>query len=353
MSGLSPSDIQAHLDQLTKPPGSLGRLEDLAARLCTVQDTLRPVTKPRRLVVFAADHGVVADGVSAWPSDVTTLMIDNIAGGGAACCVLAKAQGVQLRLVDVGSSGPEREGTPMFRIARVAPGTASLAQGDAMDRAQWDAAWAHGVEEARYAARDGARVLIGGEMGIGNTTSAACLCMLLSDVSIADAVGRGAGADDETLARKRAIVAAAVERARARMTSEPIEALASVSGFEIVAMAGFFAEGARICATLLIDGVIATAAALIAEHVKPGTKKRMIASHLSVEPAHGQALAALGLEPFLDWNLRLGEGTGALLMLPLLDSAAAMVAEMATFESAGISTEPTEDAGSPAELEAS
>jgi nicotinate-nucleotide--dimethylbenzimidazole phosphoribosyltransferase len=333
---LDPAAIQAHLDGLTKPPGSLGRLERLAARLCAIQRTLAPVARPRRLVVFAADHGVTAEGVSAWPSAVTGLMVANIRAGGAASNVLARASGTELRLVDCGAAGPPVEPAPHVRVARVANGTRNLARGPAMDVGQFDAAWALGAEEAESALGDGVRVLLAGEMGIGNTTSASALAMLLADVPLDRAVGRGAGSDDAQLARKVTVVAEAVERARARARTSPRAAVADVCGFEIAAMAGFFAAGAAGGATLLVDGLIATAGALAAEAFAPGCVRAMIAAHRSLEPAHGAMLEQLGLEPFLEWELRLGEGTGALLLCGLLDAAAAMCGEMATLKSMGI-----------------
>ena len=328
------SAIRAHLDQLTKPPGSLGRLEDLAARLCVVQGRLDPVTQPRRLVLFAGDHGVVASGVSAWPSDVTSLMIDNIRGGGAASSVLSKSTGTELLLVDVGSSGPERESGDGFKQARIAEGTRDLSREPAMSVAEFDAAWEVGVEEAARAEADGMRVVATGEMGIGNTTPASCLAAYFLDRDASELVGPGAGSDAETVTRKRAIVSDAVARARA--TTNRRQAIASICGFEIAAMAGFLAEAARRERTCVLDGVIATAAALIAEDLAPGSRARWIASHCSAEPAHTAMLARLELESYLDWNLRLGEGTGALLAMPLLDAAAAMVGGMATFADLGI-----------------
>lgn len=333
---LDPAAIQAHLDGLTKPPGSLGRLERLAARLCAIQGSLRPVTTPRRLVVFAADHGVTAEGVSAWPSAVTGLMIANIRAGGAASSVLARASGTELRLVDCGAVGPPVEPAPHVRVARVANGTRNLARGPAMDAAQFDAAWAIGAEEAEAALGDGVRVLLAGEMGIGNTTAASALAMLLADVPLDRAVGRGAGADDAQLARKVQVVAEAVERARARRRVDARAAVADVCGFEIAAIAGCFATGAAGGATLVLDGLIATAGALVAEAFAPGTARAMVAAHRSLEPAHGAMLESLNLEPFLEWELRLGEGTGALLLCGLLDAAAAMCGEMATLKSMGI-----------------
>jgi nicotinate-nucleotide--dimethylbenzimidazole phosphoribosyltransferase len=326
--------IRAHLDQLTKPPGSLGRLEDLAERLCAVQGRLDPLTTPRKLVIFAGDHGVVASGVSAWPSDVTGLMIDNIRGGGAASSVLARANGTQLLLVDVGAQGPSRESGPGFRNARIADGTRDLSREPAMTAKEFDAAWAVGVEEARRAVEGGARVVATGEMGIGNTTPAACLAAYLLDCESDELVGPGAGADAATVARKRAIVAAAVERARTLPDRK--DALASICGYEIAAMAGFLAEASARGTTCVLDGVIATAAALIAEDLVPGSRDRWIASHCSAEPAHAGMLERLELDAALDWGLRLGEGTGALLLMPMLDAAAAMTSGMATFAELGL-----------------
>ncbi len=323
-------DPQAHLDLLAKPVGSLGRLETLAVRLATIQQRLDPVTMPRRLVLFAGDHGVVAQGVSAWPSEVTGMMVATIAAGRASSSALAKAHHCDLRLVDVGSIAPDLADPPGFYArALVAAGTQDLSLGAAMTMAQFDAGWAIGADEARRAVELGYGVLIAGEMGIGNTTAAACLTGLLAGAA---ETGRGAGADDATLTRKQAIVAAAIVRAAPLLADHPRAAIAAVCGYEIAAMAGFFAEGAALGATLLLDGYVATAAALIAERLRPGTAMRMIAAHQSAEPGHRAALAALGLEPLLDWDMRLGEGTGALVALPLLDSAAALMRDVARLD---------------------
>lgn len=327
----------AHLDALAKPHRSLGRLETLAARLATIQGRLDPVVRPRRIVLFAGDHGVVAQGVSAWPSAVTGLMVGTILSGRASSSALAAAQGCDLRLVDVGVAMPPPPPYPAFHAsAPVATGTADLSQGAAMTRDQFDAAWATGEAEARRAIDDGHVVLIAGEMGIGNTTPAACLTMLLADAPLHLAVGRGAGADDAMLAVKADVVAAAVARSREHLAATPRAAIAAVAGFEIVAMAGYYAAAAAGGATLLLDGYVATAAALVAERIAPGTAKSMIAAHRSAEPGHGVALAALGLEPLLDWDMRLGEGTGALVALPLLDSAAAIMRDVAMLADLGV-----------------
>ncbi|GGE82996.1 nicotinate-nucleotide--dimethylbenzimidazole phosphoribosyltransferase [Sphingomonas prati] len=328
------ADVWAHIDALAKPKRSLGRLEEIAVRLARTQGRIDPRTRPRRIVLFAGDHGCVAAGVSAWPSAVTGMMVGTILAGRATSNALAAAHGCDLRLVDVGVMGARPEDPPAFyRDARIAEGTANLADGPAMDAAQFAAAWEVGADEADRAVDDGAALLIAGEMGIGNTTPAAAITMLLAGASVADAVGRGAGADDAVLAVKTRVVEAAV--ARALREADPVAAIASVAGYEIVAMAGFFARGAERGATLLLDGYVATAGALIAERLAPGTVDAMIAGHRSAEPGHGAALAQLGLEPLLDWGMRLGEGSGALVALPLLDAAAAMLGDVARLDAIG------------------
>jgi nicotinate-nucleotide--dimethylbenzimidazole phosphoribosyltransferase len=329
-----------HLDSLAKPRRSLGRLEAIAVRLATIQETLRPATRPRRLVLFAGDHGVVARGVSSWPSEVTQLMVGTILAGRATSSALAAAHQCSVRLVDVGVAAPPPRSPPeFFRSARVAAGTQDLSQGPAMTSAEFDAAWTAGADEAQRAVAEGNAILIAGEMGIGNTTPAACLTMLLADLPDDIAVGRGAGADDDVLATKRKIVTEAVARARPLLARDTRAAIAAVAGYEIAAMAGFFATGARSGATLLLDGYVATAAALIAECLQPGIVSSMIATHCSAEPGHRAALARLGLEPLLDWGMRLGEGTGALVALPLLDSAAALLCDVAALCDLGVARE--------------
>ena len=327
----------AHLDALAKPRRSLGKLEELAVRLALIAGTLKPTVKPRRLALFAADHGVVARGVSAWPSDVTGLMVSTILAGRATSSALAAAHACSVRLIDVGVASPPSQTPPPFcRSSRVGSGTMDLSAGPAMTIAQFESAWQVGVEEARRAITEGNVVLIAGEMGIGNTTPAACLTMLLAGATVQVAVGRGAGDDDATLGIKRAIVAAAVGRIASLAAQDTRAAIAAIAGFEIVAMAGFFAEGARQGSILLLDGYVATAAALIAERLQPGTVNCMIAAHLSAEPGHRAALDCLGLEPLLDWSMRLGEGTGALVALPLLDSAAALLCDVAALSDLGV-----------------
>jgi nicotinate-nucleotide--dimethylbenzimidazole phosphoribosyltransferase len=330
--------VWAHLDALAKPRRSLGRLEEIAVRLALTQRRLDPRTRPRQIVLFAGDHGCVADGVSAWPSALTGMMVGTILAGRATSNALAGANDCPLRLVDVGVAGPRvSDGSTFFCDARIADGTESLAHGAAMTDAQFDAAWQIGAAEAERAVDAGAALLIAGEMGIGNTTPAACLTALLTGLDPAAAVGRGAGADDDVVALKTRVVTKAVARARSLFVEDMTRAIAAVCGYEIAAMAGFFAQGAARGATLLLDGYVATAAALIAERLAPGTAVAMIAGHRSAEPGHAAALADLGLEPLLDWGMRLGEGSGALVALPLLDAAAALLGDVARLDAIGAS----------------
>lgn len=295
--------------------------------------------------MFAGDHGVVAEGVSAWPSEVTGVMIRSIDRGGAACTVLAASCGADFVLVDVGTRSAALQARPGYEVRKVGPGTGNLARGPAMSLAEFEQSLAIGAEQARRACEDGACVVAAGELGIGNTTPASCLAVLLADVTPAAAVGRGAGVDDAGLERKRAVVEGAAGRARRMFANDPRAAIAEVAGFEIAAMAGFYLEAHRLGLTIILDGMIATAAALIAEALVPGTAESMIAAHLSDEPAHAPMLARLGLDPLLSgWQMRLGEGTGALLAMPLLDAAAAMISRMDTLEDLGIvPSEPTDD----------
>ena len=333
---MTEADVQAHLDALAKPRGSLGRLEAIAVRLALTQQRIDARTRPRRIVLFAGDHGCVDDGVSAWPSAVTGMMVATILAERATSNALARAHDCPLRLVDVGVAGPRVTAAPcFFRDARIGDGTASLAHGAAMDAARFDAAWQVGADEADRALDDGVALLIAGEMGIGNTTPAAALTALLTDTNVAEAVGRGAGADDAMLGVKARIVAAAVTRAQPLLAQDPVAAIAAVGGYEIAAMAGLFARGAARGATLLLDGYVATAAALVAERLAPGTARAMIAGHRSAEPGHGAALAQLGLDPLLDWGMRLGEGSGALVALPLLDAAAAILTDVVRLDAIG------------------
>lgn len=331
---LTEADVRKHLNSLTKPPGSLGRLEDVAVRLCMVQQTLAPRTKPRSLALFASDHGVVAEGVTAWPSDVTALMVKNIASGGAASSVLASETDTSLELINVGVANDLSDVAGVLNNP-IRRGTQNLATDDAMSPSEYDAAIQQGRLAARRASDAGCCLIAAGEMGIGNTTPASCLVAAITRTAPKDVVGRGAGADDDTLKRKQTVVEEALKRVPQNV--DVSELAASIGGLEIAAMTGLFLEAADRGLTILLDGFIATASALVVNAEQPSVVMNMIAAHRSAEPGHTIALEHLGLEPVLDgWNLRLGEGTGALTALPLLDAAAAIVRDMATFEKAGI-----------------
>lgn len=337
---MTPDHVRTHLDALAKPPGSLGRLEDLAVRLCVIQRTLAPRTTPRRVVLFAADHGVVDEGVTAWPAGVTRLMVETIRAGAAASSVLAAATATSLRLIDVGVLGPSWPEGNVFRNRKVRAGSRNLAREPALSAKEFRRAVAVGEEQAADASADGMAIVAAGEMGIGNSTPASCLTALLTESSVEAVVGPGAGASDVARARKRLVVDNAV--ARALQLDDWEDRIASVCGLEIAAMAGFYRRAAATGRTVVLDGFIATAAALVAERLWPGAARSMIAAHQSAEPGHTAALASLGLQPFFDnWGLRLGEGTGALMLMPTLDAAAAVVSRMATLDQVGASKNET------------
>ncbi|MCC6920516.1 MAG: nicotinate-nucleotide--dimethylbenzimidazole phosphoribosyltransferase [Alphaproteobacteria bacterium] len=322
---------RARLDALAKPQGALGRLEDLAIRLCLAAGTLAPQTRPRRLVVFAADHGAVASGVSLWPQAVSRAVAATVLAGRAGCSVLARSTDTAVTVVDCGlATEPLPPGAPL-QAARVRPGTRDMTAEPALTVPEFDAALEVGRAAAADAVAEGARLLVAGDIGIGNTTAAAAITALLCGCGTEEVIGPGAGANDTVLAAKHRTVAAAVARARGLGGKA---AMAAVSGLEIAGMAGFYLEAAVRQVPVVLDGAISGAAALIAQALEPHAVDRMIASHRSPEPAHGHALRRLGLEPFLAWGMRLGEGTGALALLPQLDMAAALMTEMATLDEA-------------------
>lgn len=331
-SSIDDAAIVARLDSLAKPKGSLGRLEKLAARLAATQGTLRPVSHPRHLLLFAGDHGVVEAGVGIWPSEVTTAMMGLISAGRATSSALAQVTETPLTLIDVGSRRPDSdEPLPgLYRDERVGRGTANLAAGPAMSPSEFRAALEVGAAAARRAVAAGARVLGLGEMGIGNTTAAACLTALITGCTATDATGPGAGCTPQTHARKLDVVEDAVRRARELLQSDRQAAISGICGFEIAAMAGAIAAARTSGTTVVLDGFVTGAAALIAHDLDPSNVATCIAAHRSAEPGHALALAHLGLEPFLDWELRLGEGTGALLLMPMLDAASALLRDVAT-----------------------
>ncbi len=320
-------DARQRWDGRAKPLGSLGRLEAIGVHLAGIASMCPPpVPAHPAVVVFAGDHGVVADGASAWPSEVTALMVANMAGGGAAVCSFARTVGATLHVVDVGIAG-DVTAIPDVVHRKVRPGTRSLAQGPAMTVDEARAALAVGAELADSCIDYGADLLVAGDMGIGNTTSAACLIAAICGVAPDKVVGPGAGLPEDRLGHKAALIRTAVQRAR--HVSEPIKLLAEIGGLELAAMAGFYSRAVTRRQPVVIDGVIALAALLIAEQLEPGTAVRCIAGHRSTEPAADFALSFLGAAPLLDLDLRLGEGTGAVLAIPLIQAAALALREMA------------------------
>jgi nicotinate-nucleotide--dimethylbenzimidazole phosphoribosyltransferase len=324
--------------QLTKPPGSLGRVEDLGVRLAAIAGVCPPpMPSPAVVGVFAGDHGVLAQGVSPWPQEVTAQMVANFASGGAAINVLARRAGALVTVVDVGVATPLPADLDGVLRRRVRSGTRDLALGAALTIDEARAALDVGGSIAASAVAGGAGALVTGDMGIGNTTPAAALVAAFTGLDANDVTGRGTGIDDQTLARKAEIVAAAVARAAGAETNpDPLTVLAEVGGLEHAALAGFIIGGAAARVPIVVDGVIALSALLVAEALAPGVSDYTIAGHRSVEPGASAALAHLGMKPVLDLDLRLGEGTGACLALPIVEAAAAVLQEMATFDSAGV-----------------
>lgn len=323
--------IQRAIDAKTKPPGALGVLEALAAQVARIQNTLTPRLQRCRLTLFAGDHGIVEEGVSAYPQAVTRQMLANFHAGGAAANVLARTNGVDLQVVDAGVSGDPVE-APGLVSRRIAAGTRNFAASPAMTSGQRDSALSAGEALGAAVAADAAAF---GEMGIGNTSSATLVAHKLTGAGLEDLVGRGAGLDDAGLARKHEILERAARRTAPRL--DPADALREYGGFEMVMMAGAMAGAARAGAVVLVDGFIAGVAALAAVGMAPALRDYLVFAHRSAEHGHGVVLAALDARPLLDLDMRLGEGTGALLAWPVLQCAAAALAEMASFESAGVS----------------
>jgi nicotinate-nucleotide--dimethylbenzimidazole phosphoribosyltransferase len=328
------SATRAVLDAKTKPRGSLGRLEQIARRVAAIRGTAELEPLQAAIVVAAADHGVAAEGVSAYPAEVTAQMVANFARGGAAINVLARRAGAELIVVDAGVLEPVT--VERVRTLRIGPGTANLAREPAMERTQALTALAAGIDLARGLAAAGIGIVGLGEMGIGNTTAASAINAALLGCDAREVCGRGTGIDDGALARKVGVVRAAL-RLHRLAPDDPLGVLTAVGGFEIAVLSGIALGAAAERVVVLVDGFIATAAALVAERLAPHAQSAMIAAHRSPEPGHGLALDALGLEPVLDLGLRLGEGTGAALALPIVQASLAIVAEMATFAGAGVS----------------
>jgi len=331
------SAARRHLDSLTKPPGSLGRLEEIALRLAVLRGRAPGVARPV-IFTFAADHGVVAEGVSAYPQVVTAQMVENFTRGGAAVNVLARQAGARVVVADFGVATP-LERAPDLVECPIGPGTANIAAGPAMTREHAIRAIETGARLAQEAMDAGADLLATGEMGIGNTTAASAITAAITGVPAEQVTGRGTGVDEATLTRKVAAVRRALEVNRPD-PRDGLDVLAKVGGFEIGGLTGVILAGAARRVPVALDGFIAGSAALLAVTLAPDSRHALFASHRSAEPGHAHALEHLGLEPYLDLGLRLGEGTGAALFIHLARAAALVWSEMATFKAAGVSESP-------------
>jgi nicotinate-nucleotide--dimethylbenzimidazole phosphoribosyltransferase len=323
--------------RLTKPTGALGRLEDLSIWLAGAQGRCPPAPFERvRVVVFAGDHGIAGSGVSAYPSEVTAQMVLNFLAGGAGVNVLARTVGASVRVVDIAVAADVPGAPEETTRHKVRQSSGRIDVEDALSADEVDAAIAAGAAIADEEIDAGADLLIPGDMGIGNTTPTTALIALITGSQPHTLVGRGTGIDDAAWVRKAAAVRDACRRGRA-VVDDPRALLATVAGADIAAMTGFLAQAAVRRTPVVLDGVVSAGAALVAERLAPGARAWWVAGHRSTEPAQHAALASLALDPLVDLGLRLGEGSGALLAVPVLRAAAATLAEMATFDEAGVS----------------
>src|SRR6516162_4089614 len=328
-------ETQRVLDLKTKPRRSLGRLEDLACQIAAIRGAAPPTSLEKAIVVMGADHGVAEEGVSAYPQEVTGQMLLNFARGGAAINVLARAAGARVVVVDMGVKHPPPP-TPAVRLHGLGPGTANFTRGPAMTRAAAEAALAIGADIAAELAAAGVGLVGIGDMGIGNTTPSAALAALFCGAPPEEVCGRGTGIDDAGLRRKIAAVRRGLEVNRPD-PRDGVDALAKVGGFEIAGLAGVVLGAAAARLAVVMDGFIASAAALAAVRIAPAAVGYLVASHRSVEAGHRLVLQAIGAKPLLDLDLRLGEGTGAALAMTLVDASLRILMEMATFADAGVS----------------
>ena len=327
-------DARDRQAQLTKPAGSLGVLEDASVQLAGIQAGCPPAAMTRPVVaVFAGDHGVHAQGVTPWPQEVTAAMVANFRAGGAAVNVLARQIGADVYVVDMGVAADLAPGPDVFDH-KIRAGTSDLATGPAMTEDEAVRGILAGAEVAHRLVDEGYDCLLSGDMGIANTTASAALVAAFTKTAPELVTGRGTGVDDRTVARKVQVVTEALKQRP--VTDDPVATLASLGGFEHAGLAGFVLGAASRRVPVVLDGVIAGASALVAAALAPDAVGYCFAGHRSVEPGHAVALAQLGLRPLVDLDLRLGEGTGAVLAFPIVESAGAVLREMATFDSAGV-----------------
>jgi nicotinate-nucleotide--dimethylbenzimidazole phosphoribosyltransferase len=326
---------RARQDALTKPPGSLGRLEELSIQLAGMKADPFPSVERKAVIVMAGDHGVASEGVSAYPSEVTAQMVQNFLHGGAAINVLARQAGARVTVVDVGVAS-EFGPVPGLVQRKVMHGTRSLAQGPAMTRQEAEQALQVGVDVLNEQAARGLDLVATGDMGIGNTTPSSAIAAVMTGLPVPQVVGRGTGIDDQSLQHKIQVIeqALAVNRPDAK---DALDVLHKVGGLEIAGLAGVMIAAAARRIPIVVDGFISTAAAMIAVGLAPGVREYLISAHQSVEMGHRAMLRHLGITPLLDLNLRLGEGTGAALAFHLIEASTRILREMATFDEAGVS----------------
>jgi len=336
---ISSEQVRNAIDQKTKPPGSLGQIEILAAQLALLQGSLTPSLEQGRIVVFGADHGVADEGVSAFPTDVTTQMMTNFANGGAAVCALGSVTSMDIEVVDVGVNN-DLGHLPSIVHAKVAQGTSNFSKAPAMTVAQRDAAVDAGRLSITRALANNKQCVGLGEMGIANTSSASAIIALLLNVSAQRVTGRGTGIDDTALAHKAQVIQSAIDMHKPHAT-DAMSVLRHVGGFEIAAMVGAILEACQNQLPVLVDGFISSAAALIAVRHEPQVRRCLIFSHESAESGHGAVLEALNATPILKLNMRLGEGSATALAFPILQAAVAMMTKMSTFADAGVSEKST------------
>ncbi len=326
---------QNRLDELTKPPGSLGVLEKIAVQLACIQEQTMPVIGKKAIMVMAGDHGVVEEGVSAFPREVTTQMVLNFVNQGAAINVLAKQVGAQVIIADVGIVD-DMSAADGIEQRKVRNGTRNMAKESAMTLEEAIAAIEVGIDLVNRQVAEGVTLFATGEMGIGNTTASSAIMAAFEDKSLELITGRGTGIDDQGLQRKQQIIRQALVCNQPNR-EDALDVLTKVGGLEIAALTGIILGAAANKVPVVIDGFISTAAALVAYRMKSETRDYMIASHLSQEPGHRIMLDSIGLQPMLYLDLRLGEGTGAALAFPMIEAATKIIHEMATFQQAGVS----------------
>jgi nicotinate-nucleotide--dimethylbenzimidazole phosphoribosyltransferase len=333
---------QARLDNLTKPKGSLGRLEELAKLIVAITQNERPTLKNKVIFTFAADHGVTEEGVSAYPKEVTAQMVYNFLRGGAGINVLARHSGIRVVVADLGVASDLRP-QPGLIIKKINYATKNMAKDPAMTRDEAVKAVEAGMEIFENEFKKGIDIIGTGDMGIGNTTASSAITAVLAKAAVEDVVGRGAGIDDKGLAHKIKVIKTAL-KLHSPQDVDPIGVLSKVGGFEIAGLSGVILAAASKRVPVVIDGFISGAAALTAAAIEPKARDYMIASHCSAEKGHKIMLEYLGLKPILDLNLRLGEGTGSALAINIIEAAVKVLNEMATFESAGVSKKDKEAA---------